>query len=265
MEAVLELSPDRATRRGIDVALCLEAQRQPRPRNDEESEEEYQAVLAAHREAIQVPCNQLLERHMLFVWSRTIAFCNMNPRYHAEELIGEATLAFFKAIHGFDVNRGTMFLTYAGPTIWQNLTAFAQQDGVVRVPPCSIAKCRDPESGTRAKAEAALRRPISLSRPLGDDWNGVDLPAPEADEGAALPSFDELEGAIGLLTDREALIVRERAKGRTLREIAPDVGVTHERVRQIEEKAFATLRGALGFDPKARSSWIRTRQRELSE
>lgn len=265
MEAVLELSLDRETRRGIDVALVREAQRPPRPRNDDESEEEYQAELDAHRLAIQVPSNQLLERHMLFVWDRAIAFCNWCPRYRAEELIGEATLAFFKAIRGFDETRGTMFITYAGSAIWKNLTAFAQQDGTVRVPPCSIAKCRSPGTDTARKAANALRRPVSLSRPLGSDWNGLDIAEPEADEGPVLPSLGELEEAVAGLDAREAFIVRERAKGRKLREIAPDVGVTHERVRQIEEKAFAKLRGALGFDPKARGSWIRTKQKELVE
>lgn len=265
MEAVLELSLDRAERRSIDVALIVEAQREPRPRDDDESEEEYQAALAPHFAAVDKARNQLLERHLLFVWSRTIRFCEYNRRYRAEELIGEAVLGFFKAIAGFDINRGTMFLTYAGPTIWQTLTAFAQQDGVVRVPPCSIAKYRSPGTETERRAKNALRGAISLSRPLGSDWNGIDLAEKQPEDGPPFPSLEELAAAVAALDAREAFIVRERAKGRTLREIAPDVGVTHERVRQIEEQAFAKLRGALGFDPKARSSWIRTRQRELVE
>ena len=51
-----------------------------------------------------------------------------------------------------------------------------------------------------------------------------------------------------LLSDRERLVVSRRfgleGEARTLRDIAGDLGVSAERVRQIEERALETLRTA---------------------
>jgi DNA-directed RNA polymerase sigma subunit (sigma70/sigma32) len=45
----------------------------------------------------------------------------------------------------------------------------------------------------------------------------------------------------GGLTEREVMIVLDRARGVTLREIASDEGVTPERIRQIEARALRKL------------------------
>jgi RNA polymerase sigma factor (sigma-70 family) len=44
------------------------------------------------------------------------------------------------------------------------------------------------------------------------------------------------------LTDREKRVVTLRAEGKMLKEIADDIGVTTERVRQIYEKSLKRLR-----------------------
>ena len=53
---------------------------------------------------------------------------------------------------------------------------------------------------------------------------------------------------LALLSDRERLVVSRRfgldGEARTLRDIAGDLGVSAERVRQIEERALETLRTA---------------------
>ena len=53
---------------------------------------------------------------------------------------------------------------------------------------------------------------------------------------------------LALLSDRERLVVSRHfgldGKARTLRDIAGDLGVSAERVRQIEERALETLRTA---------------------
>jgi RNA polymerase sigma-32 factor len=78
------------------------------------------------------------------------------------------------------------------------------------------------------------------------------LPTPEDDasrderRGRARTAVDE---ALRNLTDREQLIVRERLMAdepRTLQELGLELGVSKERVRQIEERACDKLRARLG-------------------
>jgi RNA polymerase sigma-32 factor len=55
--------------------------------------------------------------------------------------------------------------------------------------------------------------------------------------------------ALGELTDRERLIVRARLMSdepRTLQDLGVELGVSKERVRQIEERACFKLRARLG-------------------
>jgi RNA polymerase sigma factor (sigma-70 family) len=67
-----------------------------------------------------------------------------------------------------------------------------------------------------------------------------------------------LPGLLALLSDRERLVVSRRfgldGEARTLRDIAADLDLSAERVRQIEERALETLRTA----------WPATRQLEFA-
>ena len=57
-----------------------------------------------------------------------------------------------------------------------------------------------------------------------------------------------LAGALGVLNDREALIIRSRRlaeKGATLEQLGGELGISKERVRQIENRALQKLRKAL--------------------
>jgi RNA polymerase sigma factor (sigma-70 family) len=71
---------------------------------------------------------------------------------------------------------------------------------------------------------------------------GEEIAAPESLDAADILDLHE---AIGTLPDREQLILRQRSRGVTLREVAGEVRVTRERVRQIEAKAVRKLRESL--------------------
>ena len=111
-------------------------------------------------------------------------------------------------------------------------------------------------------------RDQSLNEPVGED--GVDewqdfLADPEPNPEDRVAAGDEtrqrqgwLQAALGELTPREQHIVRERAlrdERATLSEIGVHLGVTKERVRQIEHKALAKLRqSVLRNSQKARGA-----------
>jgi len=61
-----------------------------------------------------------------------------------------------------------------------------------------------------------------------------------------LPGFgDALQAALAELDEREGVVFLQRLKGKTLEEIGREMGITRERVRQIEARAARRLRGKM--------------------
>jgi len=58
-----------------------------------------------------------------------------------------------------------------------------------------------------------------------------------------LPGFsDAVQAALDRIEEREKIVFLQRLKGKTLEEIGKELGITRERVRQIEERAIRRLR-----------------------
>ena len=100
----------------------------------------------------------------------------------------------------------------------------------------------------------ASKAPVSLDAPIGDD--GLSRVAEVvADPNAALP-FDRIiqetdtslvRGVLATLTERESAILSlrfglEDGRPKTLEEVGERMGVTRERIRQIQEEALKKLR-----------------------
>lgn len=97
----------------------------------------------------------------------------------------------------------------------------------------------------------------SLNAPLvegGGEWQDMlpddrDLPEDTVmQKHDAARRSDWIQKAMATLTDREQYIVRERKlteRARTLEDIGNEIGISKERVRQIESAALAKLKGAL--------------------
>ena len=101
------------------------------------------------------------------------------------------------------------------------------------------------------------REPISLETPVGSEH--ATLQDFVADIGALSPAAGlnaaelkrGMRSAMSLLSEREATILKLHfglgdTDRRTLSEIGGIFGVTRERIRQIEDKALAKLRGRRG-------------------
>jgi RNA polymerase primary sigma factor len=99
------------------------------------------------------------------------------------------------------------------------------------------------------------RRSISLDKPIGDEEDAGELGDFIMDETAPSPAqvteirllHESLERMLASLTPREARVLRLRFglngdHAHTLREVGERIGVTRERVRQIEGKALRRLR-----------------------
>ncbi len=98
------------------------------------------------------------------------------------------------------------------------------------------------------------QEPMSLETPVGSEENSSlgdfiedeTIPRP-VDAAAQMLLREEIQRELGALTDRERQVLEMRfglkdGQGRTLEEVGLEMGVTRERIRQIEAKALRKLR-----------------------
>jgi len=197
------------------------------------------------------------------------------------DLIQEGNIGLIRAANKFNYRLGHKFSTYATWWIRQAVTrAIADQSRTIRVPvhmgdqinkllrtahrltqelgrtPATNELAAALEIPTR-KAEEMLkvaRRPLSLEMPtdaekdseMGDFIEDEDSPAPE-DEVTSSMLRELLQGILQDLPPREVRILQLRyglvdGETYTLEEVGKKLGVTRERVRQIEARALSRLR-----------------------
>ena len=223
---------------------------------------------------------EMIERNLRLVVS--IAKRYSGPGLQLSDLIQEGNLGLIRAVDRFDYRRGSKFATYAAWWIRQNITRAIHQHGrTIRVPEhiseevkrlARISRDLVQEFGREPSIEelaASMDLPvekvsryldisrrghtISLETPVGDEDLQLadfiaDQTVPLPDEIAMRRNLVELaRTAISTVTPREEQILRQRFgigdhEEHTLQEVGDELGLTRERIRQIEAAALAKLR-----------------------
>jgi RNA polymerase primary sigma factor len=197
------------------------------------------------------------------------------------DLIQEGNIGLMQAVQKFDHRRGCKFSTYAIPWIWQAINrATNDQSRMVRLPGHVVDDLTKLVRARRNLAQKLGRQPIekelasemglpseriesllklssggpvSLDTPVGEDGSQIgDFIADQAilqpeEEATANLLKEELSRTLESLTPRERRVIELRfgldnERSRTLVEIGTELGLSKERIRQIEKEALAKLR-----------------------
>jgi RNA polymerase primary sigma factor len=244
-------------------------------------EEEKETARLAHK-GDDAALNLMIEANLRFVVSVAKGFRNRGLSFL--DLINEGNLGLIKAAKTFDPERGVRFVSYAVWWIRQSILAAIMDKGdMVRIPQSQTKKMRKiskqvaalTEKKGEALSDGEVMKKADISRETWDEVQKfshgyLSLDTTHVGEGEtplieflkdprSLESFEKelmsqdlsnkVTGALKELDERDGQILTWRygldgMGSKTLDEIGQLLGISKERVRQIEERAMRKIRGS---------------------
>ena len=241
------------------------------------------SIKAGDPKAIQ----EMVRRNLKYVVTVANKYRGLGISLH--DLIEEGNIGLIQAAKRFDVSRKVKFITYAVWWIKQAIMhSIAEQSGTVKLPVKQAGKVNKINKRSQQMAQALEREPtqIELAKSLGygdEEINSImrayrthlsldsplkndeDTPYLDLLENQDFIPYDDqlMQGFLNEkvdqlledLSERETKILKMRfgffGDVKTLEEIGKEIGLSRERVRQIEKKAKLKLKTKLQNE-----SWV---------
>ena len=185
-------------------------------------------------------CNILVSENLNYVKSVANQFRGKGIEF--DDLVSEGTLAMITAAQKYDASRGTKFVSYAAPFIRKAMQETVdKQSALYRIP-------KDQKKYAPRNASKAM----SIDQPISEGYQYtlldilVNQDVGMADDNVAFQQMlKDLNNCVDLLDEREKEVVRKfyglGIHHETLAEIADDMSLKRERVRQIRDKAIRKI------------------------
>ena len=209
----------------------------------------------------------LVSENLGLIWSVAKFFLGRGTE--ADDLYQLGCLGFLKAVHGFDLNYGTQFSTYAVPKISGEIRRFLRDDGALKVSRSikeraasikiarnrlvvelgrepTVSELADATSSTPeeiAVADAATAMVESIHQESGEDGFSLENVLSNTESEELILEKIALRQGIERLPERESMVIRLRYyHGLTQMHIAKILQVSQVQVSRIEKKALLHLK-----------------------
>ena len=227
----------------------------PIPRDDEA------ALFRLCREGNAQARERIVQANMRFVLK--VALQYRNSPLPITDLVNEGSMGLLRAIESYDPSMGLKFISYAVWWIKAFIVRAIDENGnLIRIPSNQHLRIRKAlrEHGDGDRLDEDVRRMLKM----GESGVGLDSTAPGDDRTYAEKLADDstpapdvradtmrrekiLRDLIKTLPELEATVVQniygiDRDQPMTLREVSEMLEISHERIRQIRDKAIRHLR-----------------------
>ena len=227
----------------------------PIPRDDEA------ALFRLCREGNAQARERIVQANMRFVLK--VALQYRNSPLPITDLVNEGSMGLLRAIESYDPSMGLKFISYAVWWIKAFIVRAIDENGnLIRIPSNQHLRIRKAlrENEDGAQLDEDVRRMLKM----GESGVGIDSAVPGeertwaerlADESSPAPDVvadtmlreKVLRDLIKTLPELEATVVQniygiDRDQPMTLREVSEMLEISHERIRQIRDKAIRHLR-----------------------